>query len=457
MDKVALGVGWIGALLQGCGPPQGPIPGRSPANVLILLTDDQGVDKVGAYGEHPEPPPTPNIDALAERGVLFRNAWATPICSPTRAALLTGRTGRRTGIGDVLQHRGGKELPLREPTLPALLKISDPSWSTAAVGKWHLAAYNSASGPDHPNLVGFDRFAGSMSNLYDADEPDGLPHGFFHWEKITDGQVSKSQTYATTETVDDALAIIAELPEPWLVYVPFNAPHRPLDPPPEHLHSFGPLTLGDPETLRYHAVVEALDTEIGRLLDGIDPEVMARTNLFFAGDNGTPAHAITEPWNPRRGKLTPYEGGVNVPLIVAGPAVEAPGEESRAVVQILDIFATALELSGAALPNDVIFDSHSFAGQLSDPAAEGRPLVFSERFLPTGRPPYHTDWRLSRDGRFKVMEIDGQLGVFDLEGRDDDGPALDPEVLSGVDQLHVAALLQAHHDYWDHIEPPGAF
>ena len=109
-------LGILGVLLSSC---MAQEPPRT--NILVLLTDDQGIDQVAAYGEHPNPPATPRIDALADQGVLFRNAWAYPTCSPARAALLTGRLGRRTGVGDALQYRQGLELRTSEAALPAAL------------------------------------------------------------------------------------------------------------------------------------------------------------------------------------------------------------------------------------------------------------------------------------------------------------------------------------------------
>ncbi|MBX2804039.1 MAG: sulfatase-like hydrolase/transferase [Myxococcales bacterium] len=444
--------GWLA--VAGCA---GPAPSAGPGNVLVLLTDDHGTDKVGAYAEHPDPPPTPRMDGLASEGVLFRNAWAAPTCSPTRAALLTGRLGRRTGVGDAVQFQSGKELPLRETSLPALLASGSAPYATAAVGKWHLSAYNSTSAVDHPNLLGFQTFLGSMANLYDADVPDGQAHSYFHWEKITDGDVRKTDDYATTVTVDDALEQIATLPEPWFVYVAFNAPHRPLDPPPEHLHTQGALTPDSPEGMRYRAVVEALDTEIGRLLDEMDPEVRERTTVLLAGDNGTPSHAILEPWDRSRGKQTPFEGGINVPLIVAGPDVQTPGSESAALVHVMDVFSTALDIAGIEAPEGLVLDSESLRPYLQDPAAPGREVLFTERFVPVGPPPYNIDWRMTRDDRFKIIDRDGEVGVFDLMGRHDDGELLDLDVLESEQRAQVDALLTVHASFWSSVQGPAPF
>lgn len=395
------------------------------------------------------------MDGLAEQGVLFRNAWSYPTCSPTRAALLTGRLGRRTGVGDALQYQQGRELPLREVTLPEVLSEAPEPYATSAVGKWHLAAYNSPSGVDHPNLAGFEFYSGSMANLYDHDERDGRAHSFLYWERITNGEISKSEVYATTATVDDALERMDTMPEPWLLYVAFNAPHTPWDPPPQGLHQQGDVTADTPEEIRYRATVEALDTEIGRLLDEMDPGMRERTTILFASDNGTPDDAIRKPWNPRRGKQTPFEGGINVPMIVAGAGVTAEGQESGALVHVYDFFATALELAGASAPKGVSLDSQSLVPYLADPDAPGRDIIYTERFVPSGPPPYEIDWRISRGPNFKVVDRQVEFGVFDLRGRDDDGPLLDLDALSADDRVEIDALVEAQRAHWTSIEGPA--
>lgn len=451
-------------MLAGCGP--GDVPElvetaepptvEVPANILILLTDDQGVDKVGAYGEHPFPPPTPNIDALAASGVLFRNAYAAPVCSPGRAALLTGRYGRRTGIGGVIQLRDGVALPLGEVTIPELLGTAEPPYTNSGIGKWHLAAANTPDAFDQPNLQGFAHYAGTVGNLYDVVEPDAQKHGYYHWEKLTDGVLAIEDHYATTVQVDDALQAITTLPEPWFVYVAFSAPHEPLDPPPAELApTFGALPSDAPSRQLYSAVVEALDTEIGRLLGSIDPDVRARTTIFLLSDNGTPTHAILEPWDRDRGKDTPFEGGSNVPLIIAGPQVADPGTESVALVHAVDVFATIAAIAGVPVAPDV--DGRSLLPLLADPTADGpRDVVHVEKFLPAGVPPYFVDWRISRDRAFKVIDVEGDQALFDLRDRVDDGLPIRIDDLSPDDRAGVDRLLVDHAAFWDTLDPPEA-
>jgi len=357
---------------------QAQVQGQQP-NVLLIVADDLGNDRVGAYAEHPDPGHTPNIDALAAQGLLFRNAWACPLCSPTRATILTGRYGFRTGVGaNILANGDAPELDLEETTLPEVLS----GYTSVALGKWHL-------GRDllHPNDSGFAHFAGTLHNL---DRIGDDPPSYFQWTKVVDGVESVSTTYATTDTADDAIAAFQSLPQPWFVYCCFHAPHDPFHAPPPELHNYD--LQGDPEDdvpLFVRAAIEAMDTEIGRMLSFLPSD----TVVIFVGDNGTEDKAVDPPTVSGRNKGTPYEGGVNVPLIVKGPGV-VPGE-CAALVDATDLFATLVELAGASHPTE---DSISLVPYFADPARPSlREWVYAETFGP------HPFRRAYRGERYKLI------------------------------------------------------
>jgi arylsulfatase A-like enzyme len=414
--------------LLACGAPdQGPPPATG--NVLLLVADDIGTDKVGVYAEHPHPAPTPNIDALAARGVLFRNAYAPPMCSPSRATLLTGRLNRRYGLGKALTTRRGEfELPLDEVTIPEMLAHGPHAYASSAVGKWHLAGAESPSGYRHPLASGFPWYAGAFGNVRNT-RIEGH-EDYFHWRKDTNGRIAWSSTYATTDTVDDALARIEAMPEPWFLWVAFNAAHYPLHEPPAGLYSARPLvTPAD----AYHAMVEALDREIGRLLASVDPQVLARTTVILLADNGTPKAVVTPPRDPAHFKRTLYEGGINVPLIVAGPEVARPGSESAALVHVVDVFPTVAEIAEVDLAalrradgGPLEIDGRSLLPFLHDPDAPSRhATIYQDFFAPNGDGPYRLDEAAIRDERWKLLhEADGTEEFFDLRGRVNDGPNL---------------------------------
>lgn len=397
-------------------------------NVLILLLDDVGNDKVAAYGEHPSAPPTPTLSQLAQQGVLFRNAWAAPVCSPSRAMLLTGRYGRRYGLGRTTDETG-YVLPDDEELLPELVSRSPCGYTSIALGKWHLADW-SVDEPvlDAPLRQGFASHRGTIGNLVSQrldPDPEVLGH-YFRWEELHDGQTSWREGYATSATVDDTLEALEALPEPWLSYVAFHAPHGPWQPPPAALNP-NKVREEDSDADRYDAILQALDTELGRLLDGIAPDVLARTTLMVIGDNGTPREVLRPPTPPTSAKNSLYEGGLNVPLIITGPSVAHPGTESDALVHLVDLFPTIAELTQARPTAQL--DGLSLLPQLADPSQPGRDHVFAEQFRPNGPHPWiETEYYALRDVRFKLLR-DALAGpgsdmLFDLQGRVDDGPNL---------------------------------
>jgi arylsulfatase A-like enzyme len=372
-----------------------PASADPPRNILLLIADDMGVDRVGAYAEHPDPGRTPVIDSLAANGVLFRNAWSNPVCSPSRAALLTGRHCFRTGFGfGTNWFITPTELSPNEVTLPDVLP---PAYTSLALGKWHLGS-KKVSGALHPNLCGFDHFKGSMTVL-----AGGPTDNYFNWPKISDGVSSQSTKYVTTEGVDDALAFIHGTPEPWFVWLSFHSPHGPFHKPPAHLHTYSLPPLIDDSTTPIHmkAMAEAMDTEIGRLLQGMPPAVRANTVVVFVADNGTDKVATTAPFSPAHAKGTLYEGGINVPLIVSGPGV-ASGAECGAIVNTTDLFATIAEIAGAAPVTAE--DSISLVPYFSNPALPSlRSHAYSEFFSPNDFGAYTFRLRAVRDQRYKLM------------------------------------------------------
>ncbi len=392
-------------------------------NILILLADDIGVDKVGAYAAHPRPAKTPTLDALAARGMRFDRAYAAPACSPTRAALLTGRYGRRTGVGGVIAiSRDRYALPEAEITLAEMLDLSRADWSTAALGKWHLSTHRSDDSLEHPRQQGFDHYAGYQANFPKHGDYSGF-------KKVVDGREVWVAGYATSDTIDDTLAFVEGAPGPWLAYVAFHAAHFPFHVPPDDLHSDRGLTDTSPIPRRFDAAVEALDTEIGRLLEGLGPEVRRNTLIIFLGDNGTPSDAVTPPWPSGRAKLTVYEGGVRVPLIISGPGVVA-GSHTDALVHAVDVFPTVAALARVPLARlrssgeRVAIDGRSLLPVLADPTASVREVVYNESFSPNGHGAHKHDERSVFDGRFKLIARGGARELYDLKGRDFEGPDL---------------------------------
>ena len=370
-------------------------------NILVLIADDVGVADIGAYTEGPNgepgsPPPTPSIDGLAADGVLFREAWSAPVCTPTRAALYTGRYGFRTSVQNV-----GDVLPLAETTWAELL--TNAGYVSGLFGKWHLGRTGNVGGADAPRVSGgWDDFEGTLS---------GALSDYFSFTEVANGSSQSVSNYATTEQVDDALVWIANQTGPWTCTVAFNAPHAPFHIPPQELHTFA-LGTGSTNTQRYRAAIQAMDSEIGRLLNELGA-ALDNTVVVFIGDNGTPRQVIEAPYTTFKG--TVYQGGVHVPMIVSAPFVSAPGREVSTPVHVADLFSTILAITEidveAALP-DVTIDGASLLGTLETPGASiARETIYTEI---VDADPADGLYAI-RDGRYKLLELGGEHELYDLE------------------------------------------
>jgi arylsulfatase A-like enzyme len=368
-------------------------------NFLIIVADDLGVDSVAVYsddtayghpGEGANHGPTPRIDQLAADGVLFRHAYTNSTCAPTRAQILTGRHALRTGIGTA----GGAVLDLAETTLPELLAASHDN---AAIGKWHVGTPDDA---DHPIDSGFDYFAGALNGNVTA---------YDDWEKTTNSSsgsatvIPNHSVYVTDDNSAEAIAKIAEFGEaPWIIYLAFNAPHPPFHVPTPPLTTT--VTAGSDNRTKFVAAVEAMDREIGDVLDSISPSVMADTTVIFIGDNGTPTGVTRPPFISDHAKGEIYDGGINIPLIIKSPHVTTAGTESLALVQSVDIFATLADIAGLESAAE---DSVSLLPYLEDattPTQSLRPYAYAEQFTPNGVGAIYTDHQRGiRDDQYKLI------------------------------------------------------
>ena len=269
-------------------------------NVLLIIADDFGTDSHSLYNSSPGAvlAPTPNINALKTTGVQFRNAYALPTCSPTRATMLTGRHPFRHGVTTAVTANDG-QLAAGEFTLPrAFAANSGLGYSLAHFGKWHLTVGTNIAN-DPANIAGWPHYAGCLTGtLVGGANGTGT---YTAWTKTINGVTGATNgttTYATTDVTNDALAWIgARGRNPWFAWVAYNAPHTPFHKPPNDLHTYDttvtnwanlPInnTAANQRT-HYSAAVQAMDTEIGRLLNGLSPVVRENTWIIFIGDNGT--------------------------------------------------------------------------------------------------------------------------------------------------------------------------
>ncbi len=336
------------------GSPHGPAPAGKAArdkrpNIVILLADDLGYGDLGCYG-HPTIR-TPELDRMAAQGLRFTQFYAAaPVCTPSRAALLTGRLPVRSGMTRVLfpDSKGG--LPASEVTLAAALRRL--GYRTALIGKWHLGHLP----PYRPLRHGFDRFYGV---LYSNDmKPLALYRDDREIEKAV------RQATLTERYTEEAVRLICEAgragpPQPFFLYLAYNAPHVPLHP--------GPGFAGRSRRGAYGDVVEELDASVGRVLKALREAGLDRETLvLFTSDNGPavgPDYGLDggSAGLLRGSKFSTWEGGVRVPCLARWPGRVKAGAVCADLASALDLFPTAVELAGGEGPRDRVLDGLSLA------------------------------------------------------------------------------------------------
>lgn len=326
-----------------------------PPNVIVIMTDDQGYHDVGFNGCTDIP--TPNLDSIARNGVRFSNGYVTyPVCSPSRAGMLTGRYQQRFGHERNPQWRPNDPnsgLPLTETTLAdALGKVG---YRCGIIGKWHLGAHPSL----HPLNRGFDEFFGFLGggHRYFPEEltltdPSraGNESESYRMAILRDHTAVETTRYLTDEFSLEAVDFIERNRDrPFFLYLAYNAPHAPLQASEEYLSRF--TSIKDPRRRTYAAMVSAVDDGVGKVLTKLrELNLETETLVFFLSDNGGPLQANASSNDPLRGaKGSPWEGGWHVPFAMQWAGHIEPGTVLESPVISLDIFATVAALSAAPL------------------------------------------------------------------------------------------------------------
>jgi len=319
-------------------------PLESTPNILFIIADDLGKDALNGFSEGSIKPNTPNIDSLRNSGLSFNNFWTYPTCSPTRASILTGKYGYRTGV-----KWAGDELDLSEMSLQKYISNqTDNDYASAIVGKWHLSGNNTAINPE---FFGLDYYAGIIR---------GEPQSYFNWQLTEDGANSLETEYITKKITDLAKDWINQQNKPWFMWLAYNAPHTPFHVPPNEMHSQGNLPTfsnGMNETPYYMAAIEAMDFQIGELLDNIPLDERENTIIIFIGDNGSPNEVAQSPYTFFTAKGSLNQGGINTPMFISGKGVSRTGNDDNLIVSS-DLFATISEIAGVSV--NQIQDSKSF-------------------------------------------------------------------------------------------------
>jgi arylsulfatase A-like enzyme len=401
-------------------------------NVILIVADDLGNADLGIQGGADIP--TPHVDSIARNGVRFTNGYVScPVCSPTRAGLLTGRYQTRFGHelnpGPAAAANFG--LPATESTIADTFKAA--GYSTALVGKWHLG-----NKPElRPNRRGFDEFYGFLGGAHaylpkaqlpggaaDAAAPD--PTAAFLPNIYSNDTNVEEKDYLTDAFAREAVAYLdrrAAARDPFFLYLAFNAVHTPQHATQKYLDRFPKL---EGKRKIYAAQLSALDDAVGQVLAKLrEQKQEENTLIFFISDNGGPAGNASSNGRFRATKATVYEGGIRVPFFAQWKGKIPAGQTREDLVCSIDLFPTALAAAGIAPPADKKFDGVNLLPAALDEAGARTHEMLAWRFGP--------QWAI-RAGQWKLLQARGDESakLFDLSSdvhEDADLAAARPEVV----------------------------
>ena len=418
--------------------PAGPAAGgpvEPSRNVLIVFVDDLGWADLGCYGNPFHE--TPHIDRLATDGLKFTAAYAScPVCSPSRAALMTGRDPARTGLTNFIPGHYRPFAPLLEPPIPNRLPLGEVTFAdvlgdaatTASFGKWHLGWDPKT---EYPGARGFDEWVvtgGNLSPTFRTPEGNEQKPGEYTVDALTD----RTQRFLRDHADDD---------KPWVCLLSHFAVHIPVEARPDLIAKYEakPKAEGHPSDPAFAAMLEMVDDSVGRLRTVLEETGQSEeTIVIFTSDNGgLHTHFSGEPLShglagrrvssnaPLRGeKGSLYEGGIRVPLLVHWPGVTDPGRACDAAVTTSDLTPTVLNLAGSEPPAGVTLDGVSLLPVLRGECDAARDAVFWHY------PHYHHSRPTGavRTGHHKLIEFftrdgAGEVELYDL--REDLGETTD--------------------------------
>ncbi len=418
-------------------------PAQRPPNVVLVMMDDLGYGDLGSYGASDVR--TPNIDRLAREGIRFTDAYANgPVCTPTRAALISGLYPQRVGLESILTASPEDRelgLPVRGGSLPALLKTN--GYATALIGKWHLG-WKPEFGPIAHGFDEFYGFLGGAHSYYtNRAEIRGVGPGPADlFENTTPVQATG---YLTDEITRRAVGFITRhADKPFFLEVAYNAVHWPFEPPDRpptdsERHVKRPLRQMPDDSVTgtrhdYIRMLERADRGVGEILSALDQRRLTdNTLVIFTNDNGGEWLSRNAPLFHR--KATLWEGGIRVPLILRWPAQLPRGKTSSQVAMTMDITASILAATGARTPPDYRADGIDILPIIRGQVPEVERRLFWRWTTP------NRQQRAVRHGQWKLLVDGTHLLLFDLRvdpGERTDIAALRPELVATLQRLLVS-------------------
>ncbi len=379
-------------------------PVTNQANILLIIADDMGLDACPGYGIGSTKPNMPNLENMIQNGIRFNNVWSCPTCTPTRSNILTGKYGFRTDVTKV-----DDELSISETSIQEYIDTnSDTDYNHAVIGKWHLS-----KDANHPTDMEIDHYAGLLQ---------GSVKSYWSWSLTENNDTNTSTEYTTTKFTDMAIDWVENQTQPWFLWLAYNAPHTPFHLPSNELHSQGALPNDEASIAAnplpyYMAMLEAMDSEIGRLLDSMSQEDKDNTIIIFIGDNGSPAQVAQE-YNSHRVKGTVYQGGINVPMIISGKDVNRFNQTEDALINTTDLFASIADIAGTGISE--INDSYSFKDLLSNTDTGKRDYNYSEQ----GNASDNSNYTIRNSTHKYIRFADGSEALYNLSSNPMESPNL---------------------------------
>lgn len=378
-------------------------------NIILILADDLGFNDLSYYNK--QDVKTPHIDALCRDGLRFDNFYAnSPVCSPTRAALMTGRYPDAVGVPGLIRYPKADNwgyLKPDVPLMPAILKKY--GYATAIIGKWNLGLES----PNLPNQKGFDYFHGWLEDMME-DYYDHRRHGINFMRE--NKQVIQPKGHATdifTEWAIDYMNQATKKSRPFFLYLAYNAPHFPVQPPKQWLDKVLARQPGiDPKRANLVALIEHLDDGVGRLVQSLKQAGQYdNTLILFLSDNGGNLSDLASNQPYRDGKQSMYEGGLRIPAFVTWPAKIRRGSASNERLMTMDVLPTLEAIASGKTGRE--YDGRSFSPVIlgSDEKLAERPLYFVRREggLKYGGKDYHAlifqGWKLLQNTPYSPLEL----------------------------------------------------
>ena len=414
-------------------------------NIILIVADDLGYGDVGCYGNPANA--TPHIDALADGGLSFTDFHTNgAVCSPTRAALLTGRYQQRAGIESAL---GENQPGLNPRELTIATCLQNAGYTTGMFGKWHLGM----SLEEGPNRHGFQQFIGHRHGALDY-RSHVTKFGDIDWWR--NENLHDEDGYCTELITDHAVRFLEEQhQDPFFLYVPHSAIHFPWMAPEDPAHRQPGVRYEDLSRLGPHApedvgrvvkkMIEALDDSVGRIVGTVqDLGIEKETLILFTSDNGGIReysggfNEISSNGPFRDGKGSVYEGGHRVPAIAYWPGTIAPGESTDQTTMTMDLFPTFLTMTGTDAPNDRHIDGVDLRSLL----LEQEPLSERSLFWRFGRK------RAVRKGEWKLCALRDERELYNLSE--------DPSETNDLSQANPAIMetLETELSHWEQEVDP---